>query len=199
MTTITRRLVEQDYDITDADVRELCETKLASGEVDKNLNDGYFKVLYSRTVSRIKATFLPHPTVEQRRDCLDKAHEGMYAIVLDVINGMDDCKPNHQDSPEVKKAKSLRRNERSNYARSAKSAVLKAIEAGIAIEDKRPDMVGKTALEKEAKQVTQVQRSTADQVAYHYNKLAVLMSKLSSENPTDHAHYVSLIVNTEWN
>ena len=197
MTTITRRLVEQDYDISDADVRELCETKLASGEVDKNLNEGYFKVLYSRTVQRIK--LVHNPDVQARKDCLDAAHGGMYAIVLDVINGLDDCKPNHQDSPEVKKAKALRRNERSNYARSAKSAILKAIEAGISIEDKRPDMVGKTALEKEAKQVTLVQRSTVDQVAYHYNKLVLLMSKLSGENSADHAHFVTLIANTEWN
>lgn len=199
MTTITRRLVEQDYDISDEDVRELCETKLASGEVDKNLNEGYFKVLYSRTVKRIKATFLPHPTVEQRRDCLDKAHDGLYSIVLDVINGLDDCKPNHQDSPEVKKAKTLRRNERSTYARTAKSAILKAIEAGIAIEDKRPDMVGKTALEKEAKQVTLVQRDTSDLVTYHFNKLVTLMQRLAGENSADHAKFVHIINNTKWN
>jgi len=145
MTTITRALVENGYEITQEQVRELAETRLASGEVDKSLTEGYFKVLLKRTQQHILSQ-----STEGRLQALDKADETMYPIVITVINEQDDCKPNHNDSADTKKAKAKLRNERSNYARSAKSVIRKAIICGITIEHLNASVTGKTAVEKMA-------------------------------------------------
>jgi hypothetical protein len=189
-------LVDQDYDISQEDVRELVETKLASGEVDKTLVDGYFKVLYKRTITYIKEqSFVDE---KNREAALERADGTMYPIVLEVINKMADVQPNANDSVEVKRAKALRRNERSNYARSAKSAILKAIKAGLVIEDKRPDMVGKSALEKEATQCMMLQRSTLELARGCANKLVILMRTLKGEDATNHALLAQWIINNTW-
>lgn len=147
MTTITRRLIDNDYDISDADVKELCETKLASGEVDKSLNDGYFRVLFKRTQM---GTALP--TVSNRLQALEEADARLYPIVLEVVNSLDECAPNDSDSAEIKKVKAQKRNERTNYARSAKSTIKAAIMGGIEIETKQVGDLGKTALAKETRE-----------------------------------------------
>lgn len=189
MTTITRKLVEEDYSISDADVEELVRTRVASSEVDEALTEGYFRVLFKRTISAIVGL----PSVESRLAALDKADGTMYPIVLKVINEMTDCQPRESDSPEVKKEKALLRNKRSNYARSAKATIKAAIMAGLEVEDMSAATVGKSALHKDAQEASKVQRSTSEKVGIVFNSLTALMDKLKVEDASLHAHWVSVI------
>jgi hypothetical protein len=193
VTTITRRLIEEDYDVTDADIRELCELKAASGGVDETLTDGYFKVLFKRTIKGVTG-----PSVEQRLHALEKADSVMYPIVLDVVGNMSDCKAGPNDDAATKQAKSLLRNQRSCYARTAKTTIRKAIEAGVDIENRRPDMVSKHNLDKETKQATYIKRTSKEIAASLANRLVTAMAVLKGDDPTAHAAMVSWIKSYNW-
>lgn len=184
---ITKRLIQQGYDVTDDDVRELASTKLAAGEVDGKLGEGYFKVMLRRVTTHPKFAF------GEGLKALEDVDSTMYGIVLSVVNDMEDCRPNLHDSKEVKADKAKLRNSRTNYARSAKSVIKKALTVGVNLDSDSASKLGKTALEAEAKKYSSAQLTPEQKVWASFNSLSRRLSELKDHDESAYARCVEAI------
>lgn len=132
MNLITR-ISSAGFIATEQQIEELARDRHASRSQAEAIDTIYHKVLLAGCLAQLA----PAPSGKRRRKSaveaqtlvLETVHQPLYAAVLRGIT-TPDVSPDGDITKEERKRRALARNGRSNFARSAKSTMLKFIEAG---------------------------------------------------------------------
>lgn len=115
-------------EVTDAQLAEMAKTYATSLDTCTNVKVDYLRILVARAKVAARQG-KKNPTPTQARRAVDAAHERMYDVVLKAVT-TPDIAPDDALKPIDRAWRSLERNRRSNFARTAKYVLDAWLDAG---------------------------------------------------------------------
>lgn len=129
--------------VSDAQLGEMAQAYAQALDTNTSIKADYLRILVAR--AQVAARGKRPPTVTQVRKAVDAVHERMYAVVLKAIT-TPELAPDDK-LPAIERARrSLERNRRSNFARTAKYTLDSWIDAGGKLMSLRPADVSRESL-----------------------------------------------------
>jgi hypothetical protein len=144
--SLVTELSKTHYLATDDQVKALASRYLNGLQAQDVVRGCYFKVFCAAAIRDAKAYVVKgQPTANEILGLVDKVHESYYALVLEAV-----VTPDIADAPNISQTerttRSLERNRRTNFARTAKYAVAGYVKAGGDLFKLDPDTVTKSDL-----------------------------------------------------
>lgn len=141
--TLIEELTKAHFLATDDQVRLLAGRYATGLQAQDSVKGCYLRVL---TAATIKAAKPAKGKASEIMEHLDKVHESYYALVMKGVTTPDIADDESLDQ-EQRTLRSLERNRRSNFARSAKTALTSYLKAGGDLFQLDPDTVTKRELQ----------------------------------------------------
>lgn len=160
------QLAKAHFLATDEQIRALAGRYVNGLQAQDSVRGSYLKVL---TAATIKAAKPAKGKASEIMEHLDKVHDHLYEIVVKGVTTPDIADDEHLDA-EVRTLRSLERNRRSNFARSAKGSLVAYLKAGGDLFALDPVTVTKAALQAF---VISMRAKTADATTLHKAEAAV--------------------------
>lgn len=139
-------MLDQGYLVSDDTVAKMAKDFAQANQQTGQVRGAYLRVLVA--YSKDGWASAKRASTEQQLDAVNKAHSRLYAIVLDAVT-TPDITPIDGLSKEDRTARTLERNRRSIFARSAKSTLVGYIKSGGRLGNLDPTTVTKEWLRKE--------------------------------------------------
>ena len=117
--SVVKAVQDNQYDVNDDELGRLVETKFKAGAVDERVGDSYFRILVRRSQRVAEGNDMER---------VNAAHKPMYKIVRERAV-TPDVAPKKSDSSLRKAEKHRVRNSRTQFARTAKSALVQWLSA----------------------------------------------------------------------
>lgn len=168
-TSILDVLAHNKFVASDAEVGKLAEMNLSAIQTEDNVRGVYLKVLVAGVQQATKP--VGRRKAGDSKVALTKVHERFYAVVLKAITTPEVADEDGLDR-EAKMLRALERNRRSNFARTARSALSGFLEAGGDVHTLNVMTVTKRELLAFAASIERTTEPTQEELA-HKTSLAV--------------------------
>lgn len=135
------------YIVTDATLAALAREYVSGIEQVDNVRGNYLRILVAHSQRDITRSGGKRASRIQCEGAVNAAHDHLYAVIMEAVTTQDIA--HSDDLPDDERMRrSLERNRRSNFARTAKSTLLAWIAAGGKLMSLRPADVTKEGLRK---------------------------------------------------
>ncbi len=140
-------LAKTGYIVSDATLTELSRDFVKGIDQADGVRASYLKILVAHVQRALDKWQIKRASAEKVLDAIDEVHGHLYAVVLEAVTTKD-LLPEDGIPQEERTRRSLERNRRSTFARSAKSTLVQWVNAGGRISTLKPADVTKEELRK---------------------------------------------------
>lgn len=138
-------LAKTGYIVSDATLTDLTKSFVHGIEEAESVRGNFFKILVAHSKRALGKWQVKRATTEKALEAVTEAYDHLYAVVLDAVT-TPDLLPSPDVSQEERTRRSVERNRRSTFARSAKATLVAAIGAGARLAAMDPATITKEEL-----------------------------------------------------
>jgi len=169
------------YLVTEAALAALAKDYASGVEQTEGVRGTYLRILVAHSKRELETAGVKRATTDAALAAVQRAHEALYTIVLAAITTPDIAPDDEADADETRR-RTKERNRRSTFARTSKTTLVRAIEAGERLAALDPATVTKEMLQARYAQVRAGPGTATERIARLRASLERLVRELAEED-----------------